>query len=191
MRRRRAIFQRAIPLSKKFALLDPTSRQKLFQAHSLMESENYKEAAPIFDQLAENTLAKGMIRRAPFLFHKASRAYFLSGQINAGKEMLYKGLNLLLEGQRWQVLQSMIYRSVHELEQMKLVEIAQEVRDWQSVAFQKSTTTPSPTSDENPKMQSKLPPKCPYCGATVSPNEFEWIDPNTIECAYCGSIIRI
>ena len=162
MRRRRAIFRRAIPQPKQFPPLDAISRQKLSQAHScLMESGKYKEAAPIFNQLAESTLTRGMIRRAPFLFHKASRAYFLSGQINAGKEMLFRRLNLLLEGQRWQVLQSMSYRAVYELEQMKLVEIAKEVRNWQSEAFQKSSKTPSSISDENPQMHLKLPPKCP------------------------------
>jgi hypothetical protein len=35
-----------------------------------------------------------------------------------------------------------------------------------------------------------LPASCPKCGALVRTDEIEWIDPQTAECAYCGTPIR-
>jgi uncharacterized Zn-finger protein len=190
MRRRRFLSRRAFAQPTRFAPLDPISTQELSRANNLMLSGNYVDAAPIFDRLAENTLEKGMIRRAPFLYYKASRAYFLSGQIDTGKERLFKCLNTLFEGQRWQILQSFCYRSIFELEQMKLLEIAKSVKDWQADAFHKSSHTYLSIEDVDAKEHPNLPTKCPYCGATLLPNEYERIDQNSIECAYCGSLIR-
>ena len=31
---------------------------------------------------------------------------------------------------------------------------------------------------------------CPSCGAAVRPDEVEWLDYVTAECAYCGSPVR-
>lgn len=44
---------------------------------------------------------------------------------------------------------------------------------------------PSPSS----RAAGELPPKCPYCGGTVHPDEVEWIDASRAICDYCGSVI--
>ena len=31
---------------------------------------------------------------------------------------------------------------------------------------------------------------CPSCGASLRPDEVEWLDDVTAECAYCGSPVR-
>jgi hypothetical protein len=35
-----------------------------------------------------------------------------------------------------------------------------------------------------------LPTHCPGCGAPVRPDEVEWLDDATAECAFCGSPVR-
>jgi hypothetical protein len=41
-----------------------------------------------------------------------------------------------------------------------------------------------------PMKKPVLPTHCPSCGAAVRPNEVEWLDEATAECAYCGSPLR-
>ncbi|MBI3741222.1 MAG: hypothetical protein HY257_05635 [Chloroflexi bacterium] len=38
--------------------------------------------------------------------------------------------------------------------------------------------------------RGKLPPKCPQCAAPVRSDEVEWIDNDSAECNYCGSVIQ-
>jgi len=35
-----------------------------------------------------------------------------------------------------------------------------------------------------------LPPSCPDCGATVRPDELEWINRTQAYCDYCGSVLE-
>ena len=35
-----------------------------------------------------------------------------------------------------------------------------------------------------------LPTNCPQCGAPIHTDKAQWVDSNTVECAYCGSQIR-
>ncbi|MGA2112963.1 MAG: hypothetical protein ABSG98_12595 [Anaerolineales bacterium] len=37
---------------------------------------------------------------------------------------------------------------------------------------------------------ARLPTNCPKCGAPIHSAEANWIDPNTVECDFCGSQIR-
>ncbi len=34
------------------------------------------------------------------------------------------------------------------------------------------------------------PTKCPSCGGTIHPGEVEWVDPHSIACDYCGSVVQ-
>lgn len=41
-----------------------------------------------------------------------------------------------------------------------------------------------------PAQHGRLPAKCPQCAAPVKSDEVEWIDRNSAECNYCGSVIQ-
>jgi len=41
-----------------------------------------------------------------------------------------------------------------------------------------------------PAQHGRLPPKCPQCAAPVKSDEVDWIDRNSAECNYCGSVIQ-
>ena len=38
--------------------------------------------------------------------------------------------------------------------------------------------------------RGQLPTNCPKCGAPVHSDEADWVDANTVECDFCGSLIR-
>jgi hypothetical protein len=44
-----------------------------------------------------------------------------------------------------------------------------------------------PTADTP---QAALPTTCPSCNAPLRSDEVEWIDAQSAECAYCGSVVR-
>ncbi len=41
-----------------------------------------------------------------------------------------------------------------------------------------------------PAQRGRLPAKCPQCGAPAKSDEVDWIDRNSAECNYCGSVIQ-
>ncbi len=50
---------------------------------------------------------------------------------------------------------------------------------------------PVETMQENHQQRGLLPTNCPKYGATVLSDEVDWVDNNTVECEYCGTLIRI
>ncbi|MCL4504568.1 MAG: hypothetical protein M1434_00640 [Chloroflexi bacterium] len=38
--------------------------------------------------------------------------------------------------------------------------------------------------------RGQLPTNCPKCGAPMRADEADWVDANTVECDFCGSLIR-
>jgi len=36
----------------------------------------------------------------------------------------------------------------------------------------------------------ELPAKCSACGAPIRPDDVTWLDPQTAECPYCGSVLK-
>jgi hypothetical protein len=43
--------------------------------------------------------------------------------------------------------------------------------------------------NHSPKTKS-LPPNCPQCGAPLRSDEVDWIDNQSAECGFCGSVIK-
>jgi hypothetical protein len=98
-----------------------------------------------------------------------------------------RGLELLSQGRLFLRLHRVRRRLINELHERGLVKEAAEIEVW----------TMSPEADavetavqESPTKRPHLPTHCPSCGAAVRPDEVEWLDEATAECAYCGSPIR-
>ena len=157
----------------------------LQQANQMMENGEYKNAAKAF-----HTLAKGaeerFPHRAPFLYIEAGRAAILGGEKKSGMADLRSGLTILATQGRFSRMQILGQRIIHELQARGLNPEAEEI------ANLLSGNLPSITSDEKPAPEKRpvLPTHCPSCGASVKPDEVEWLDEITAECSYCGSPIR-
>jgi len=164
-------------------------QQALRRAHRLLDQENYQDAAVIFETIAQGAQEEGFLGRAPFLYLQAARARLLAGHVDAGMVWLKQGFDLLADTRRFQALQRTGQRAVQELNRLGQTQQAQEAESWLVHLLE---ATPAPWSGQSvePKATPTLPAKCPQCGATVRPDEVEWIDKKTPGCAYCGSILK-
>jgi hypothetical protein len=158
----------------------------LQEANFAFDKGEYGRAAELFERIAETTAARGG-PRAPIFYLQAGRARVMAGQTVLGIPSLKRGLELLAQGQQFQRLQQAGQRVVLELNEHGLGKEASELEGWLQ-AFLPSTPAPDPAL--RPPKRPILPAHCPSCGAAVRPDEVEWLDALTAECAYCGSPLR-
>jgi hypothetical protein len=144
----------------------------------------YGRAGQLFEQIAQTADARGG-PRAPILLLQAGRARILAGQTKLGMPSLKRGLELLAQRNQWQRLHQLGQRILGELSAHGLKEEASEI---ESLLQKLSPSTP--VMESSPAKRPVLPTHCPSCGASVRPDEVEWLDEITAECAYCGSPVR-
>ena len=158
----------------------------LQEANFTFDKGEYGRAAELFEQIAQTADARGG-RRAPLFHLQAGRARILAGQTSLGMPSLKRGLELLAQHRQFQKLHHFGRRVIIELNERGLKEEASDIETWLQ-----TISSPIPSFD-SPKAAAKkpiLPTHCPSCGAAVRPDEVEWLDKITAECAYCGSPLR-
>ena len=156
----------------------------LRRANALMKEEAYADAAPIFEDLARRAAAR-RDPRAPNLFLRAGKAYFLAQNAESGMRNLRRGLGIFARRQRWKLLHQAGERAVKELTEAGYESEAQEIR-----AYLEETLPERPAPARRREAHPALPTHCPECGAPIRSDEVEWLDSQTAECPYCGSPIR-
>jgi hypothetical protein len=155
----------------------------LQEANFVFDKGQYGRAGELFERIAETAGARGG-PRAPVFYLQAGRARILAGQTLLGMPSLRRGLELLAQRQQFPRLQQAGRRVVSELNQRGLQKEASEIETWLK------NVLPPESSPDAPVKSPVLPTRCPSCGAGVRPDEVEWLDDVTAECAYCGSPIR-
>ena len=155
----------------------------LQEAIFTFDKGEYGRAGELFEKLAETAFARGG-PRAPLFYLKAGQARILAGQTALGMPSVRRGLELLAEGEQFQRLQNAGKRVIAELNERGLGNEASEIETLLR------TQRPSETPSDRPEPRPPLPTHCSSCGAAVLPDEVEWLDESTAECAYCGSPIR-
>jgi hypothetical protein len=88
------------------------------------------------------------------------------------------------------VLKNVSQRIIQEFNQSEKPEIATRIETWIQKNIPANIAATLAQSSQTPQSPAKLPPKCPYCGATVSPREVDWLDDQTAACIYCGSVLQ-
>ena len=154
----------------------------LQEAIFAFDKGQYGRAGELFEKLAETASARGGAR-APIFYLKAGQARILAGQIALGMPSLRRGFELLAERQKFLRLQKAGKRVITELDERGLSKEASELE------VLLKTLMPSETLLDISERRTVLPTHCPSCGAAVLPDEVEWLDDVTAECAYCGSPI--
>ena len=155
----------------------------LQEAIFAFDKGEYGRAGELFDRLAETASARGGAR-APLFYLKAGQSRIMAGQTSLGMPSLKRGLELLAQREQFSRLQNAGARVVSELNEQGLGKEASEIEIWLKTIF------PAQTSFDAAAKRPVLPTHCPSCGAGVRPDEVEWLDEVTAECAYCGSPIR-
>jgi len=190
MRRRRSFLRPIVARPMRYATLDQAPRQILRNAHTMMESGNYEQAAITFSKLGEAAFARGMNSRAPYLFLQAGRAYSMIKDYDNGKVCLLRGLSIFANNEQWNQVYKFCDRIAQELEAQDQDKLAQEFKDWRDSVLPEGFLPLLQPNQSLKKTAFTLPPKCPYCGANVSPVEVEWLDEKSASCLYCGSVIQ-
>jgi hypothetical protein len=155
----------------------------LQEANFAFDKGEYGRAGELFERIAETAAARGG-PRAPIFYLQAGRARILAGQTSLGMPSLQRGLELFAQRGQLARLDQAATRVVAELRERGLIMEAGQIEAWLK------TVSPSlPPSEAAPK-RPVLPTHCPACGAAMRPDEVEWLDEVTAECAYCGSPVR-
>jgi hypothetical protein len=155
----------------------------LQEANFAFDKGEYGRAGELFERIAETAAARGG-PRAPLFYLQAGRARILAGQTALGMPSLKRGLELLAQRGQLPKLQQAGRRAVTELNERGLQKEAVEIESWLK------SLSPSMSSLDAPSQRPGLPTHCPACGAAMRPDEVEWLDEVTAECAYCGSPVR-
>jgi hypothetical protein len=168
--------------------LAPGPIRALANANRLFAEGQFQPAAVEFEMLAQAAVT-GKLPFAPRLFFQAARANWRIGQIPKGMQLLRTGLGILLTAGAVGRVQQIAASAAEELDQLDHPAEAAEVRKFLSSIPETAAAFPAPASPTEP-VHPTLPVDCPKCGAQVRTDEIEWIDPQTAECAYCGTPIR-
>jgi hypothetical protein len=163
----------------------------LQNAHQLYDRGEYLQAGSIYQELAPVAEASGRRRQAPFLYLQAARCFMRTHQVDEGARLAHHGLEILVEDERWEAIHHVTPQLVEDLEQYELPDYAQKIRQWYAqieARHPKQMATP-PSSDGSAALN--LPTHCEGCGAPLRPTEVQRLDTHTVECAYCGSPIKV
>jgi hypothetical protein len=160
--------------------------QELIRAHQMMESGNYQGAAEQFEAIARIAESRGG-PRVPQLHLQAGRARLLAGQNETGLAHVKHGLSLLAQRGDWPHLHRAGNRALAELNQRGLTAEAEEISDFLKANLPGDFVPPR---NITPAKKPVLPTHCPSCGGALRPDEVDWLDEDTAECAYCGSPVR-
>jgi hypothetical protein len=157
----------------------------LQEANFAFDKGEYGRAGELFEKIAQTAFARGR-PRAPLFYLQAGRARARAGQIALALPSLKHGLELLAQRGLWERFQQLGQQVVTELTEQSFPAEAKEIQ-----AFLNHSSRPGvPVMPSQPANKPPLPTHCPACGAAVRPDEIEWLDQVTAECAYCGSPLR-
>ena len=163
----------------------PNIPPMLQRANQLMAAQDYAGAAEAFEQLAKAAEGRGG-PRAPFFYLQAGRARIFAGQIPAGMAHLQYGLNLFARRNQPGKIFNQGNRIVGELNQRGLTTEAGQITDLMKTLLPAFNAA----SESVHNKKAALPTHCPGCGAPIRPDEVDWLDDVTAECAFCGSPVR-
>lgn len=189
-RRRRGMAGHVWPPLRPWAKspLEAHAQQDLRRANRLMEIGDFANAAFLYEKLARALHDQGRPRQAAHLYIQAARARMLAGQVQPAEELIKQGLSIFVQAGLWEPFDRVGNRAVNELRQHNQPQAADDLARWIQDQWQNRTIPAAPVGGQE-KPARKLPLKCPSCGATVRPDEVEWVDGANAMCDYCGSML--
>ena len=167
-------------------LLHP-ALNRLRLAHARREAGDYISAAAEFHELAERGEAEG-IPRSVQAFVLAGQCYLLAGQREQGLADLRRSIEAATRFGQLPRLAAAAPRIAAELRSAGFAQDAEAfLKMLEPTMPQPPTALPAAAAVPN---RPRLPPKCPSCGGTIHPGEVEWIDPYSVACDYCGTVVQ-
>jgi hypothetical protein len=155
----------------------------LQEANFAFDKGEFGRAAELFEQIAQVADARGG-PRAPLFHLQAGRSRIYAGQTVLGTPSIKRALELLSQRKQFARLHKAGQGVIAELQERGLTNEASEI---DSFLHANAPFIDEPSITANRPM---LPTHCPQCGAALRPDEVEWLDESTAECAYCGGPVR-
>lgn len=171
MLRRRPFIRRR--LFRQGSAIGTGPRQMLIRANQFKDSGNYLNAADIYERLGKGAQDRGMLNQAPHLYLEAAHCRLLAKQIKPGIDLMWQGFHLLEKASRWQVINQHGNSWVEELERLRLLEASNKLQIWLEQVLKDHIEAIHTHSDLSIiKTSSRVPEKCPFCGASIQSNFF-------------------
>jgi hypothetical protein len=158
----------------------------LEEANLAFDKGEFGHAAELFEKIAQGADARGG-PRAPVFHLQAGRSRIYAGQTSLGMPSLKRGFELLAQRKQFEHLRKAGQGVMAELNQRGLTRESAEIEACLNSSL---LAIPATETGATPAKRPVLPTHCPQCGAALRPDEVEWLDQSTAECAYCGSPIR-
>jgi thioredoxin-like negative regulator of GroEL/DNA-directed RNA polymerase subunit RPC12/RpoP len=151
------------------------------RAMSLFERGKFEEAAKLFDELAQDAEEQGQLFRAAHLGGQAARCYLQLDDVDAAYERATKALDLFKQAER--------PGAARRLGESIVKVLKDKGRQAEAEALErKLRQLPAPARPG--ARRGELPGKCPQCGGPIKETEADWIGPSSVECPYCGSVVK-
>lgn len=167
---------------------DEAALAALQEAQRIEGLGHYAEAAELYERLAYHAQQRNHLRQAARLYLRASACRIQGEQPGLGFPSMQQAFRLLAAAQEWRDLQRLGRRAEAGLHRMGYTTQAEELhRLLQDLLARTPFQPPAGEPPAQAPPPARLPSHCTRCGATLDPNEVEWLDSRTAECAYCGS----
>ncbi len=179
MFRRRRMMQ-AMPLTA-------PQLEQMVQANQLLAQGKKLEAGAIFAGVADELKDSNHPRRAANVYTRAAHAYADGNDASNALACSRQALSLFIQNKMARRA-AMFYTNITRkmsAHGMKEAEVALRGEFADKVAGQ--TFEPR----QAPHPHGTLPTDCPKCGAPVHGDDVNWVDEHTVECEYCGALIRV
>jgi len=177
----------------------PRPRQMLLRANRLFDQGEFAEAAPIFERLAESAVERGMLNRAGDLYLQSARCHLEAREVTLAVERGKQALHLFGQAGLIGKIERLMPRIVEALQakgyQAEAEALQQEVEARLAEIPPERRAPPGARPAAWPfaargMARRELPAKCSACGGPVKPDDVTWLDAQTAECPYCGSVLK-
>lgn len=169
------------------AVLSPAQLEIALKANQLLSRGKFEEAAPLFANLAQDLENTQHPRRAANLHAQAAHAYADAQNEASSLAQARKALALFIQYQMLERTPRFYANITRKLVQRGMPGAAEALhKEYGTVVSPLLVTQPLEASGR----RGSLPPTCTQCGAPLRSDEIDWVDDQTVECGYCGALIK-
>ncbi len=180
---RRRPFRRLQTAAGRSRPLRRVALNQLRLANRYFDEGKWHEAAEVYESLANAAEKRGM-PQTPQLYLRAGRSWLQHGDHEAGIKLLKHAVRSFPQFGQTGRLYHIRPRLVDGLNQLGFEREAVELNQLIHGLLDQSPPITTSAFDR----QGRFPAKCVSCGATLRPDEMEFLDPQTGVCGYCGSV---
>ncbi len=168
----------------------PVVRRALAKAQRLVADRKFREAAAIYDRLAQEAYARGRLRPGLHMDLEAGRAYLQAADVNQAQERARRATQNALQITRPGLVLPLVGEITRHLEAQGDPEAARHFREGIEALLQEQRSAPGGFIGEPRRAPRKtLPGHCPACHAPLRPDEVEWLADDRVSCPFCGSVV--